>query len=645
MSCHKCIQYEPIYHTLSQELLSPIELSEDLGKDTTTTITTTKQKQKKEKKSLIIPFARANVDELKSWAAELGVMELPALVFIKKHRPILYRGLHTIPSIKQFLMKMTSPTPVQTLKSVEEVKTFLTSRKEEQFALSTIMTIGFFSDHKEVEEDDYEEFMEIAQELQSNEDLYFGIVTDRRVAQWFKTNKTIDRTPSILLEGEDSRHTINLDELYGEQQGLKGWITSRSIPLVGKINGRNFALYEKVQKPMLLLFLDLTDEYQSSQPGRVLGGRSGGILNEVLVEELRAVAKEHRDRLLFGYLDGTLYEDQMKALGLFGGKERLPSLAFNTRDGLQLPFPEELPINQDTLLQFCADFISGKLRTKADLRAMAARALQRAVPINTKNTVTRQARRASPEVVQGVSEQFGDGKLGDEAIVQVTAQNFEDVVMAEDKDVILLLHAKECASCSHFAVYFKRMALRFKDLAIPSLVVARMDVTDEAPPAHYHMMVGPLPLMIMVPAGKKQAPWTFFSGVGKVQQMMKWAQAHAGIPFQLPNLPHLSEKDRQLYKQQVREREEALEKKRLEEARAMEEEERAQAELKARHHTQQQASFTSSSKSVDQKGENSPLEHEQRTSEEVGEEYEEEEENVWFDAPSALNVPTEHDEF
>ena len=28
----------------------------------------------------------------------------------------------------------------------------------------------------------------------------------------------------------------------------------------------------------------------------------------------------------------------------------------------QIPFPEELPVNRDTILQFCADFISGKLK-------------------------------------------------------------------------------------------------------------------------------------------------------------------------------------------------------------------------------------------------------------------------------------------
>lgn len=36
-----------------------------------------------------------------------------------------------------------------------------------------------------------------------------------------------------------------------------------------------------------------------------------------------------------------------------------------------------------------------------------------------------------------------------------------------------------------------------------------------------------------------------------MQTMMKWVQKFASIPFELPNLPHLEEKDRILYKEQV----------------------------------------------------------------------------------------------
>jgi hypothetical protein len=133
---------------------------------------------------------------------------------------------------------------------------------------------------------------------------------------------------------------------------------------------------------------------------------------------------------------------------------------------------------------------------------------------------------------------------------------------AEFQDVVLLIHARACEPCAHFAVYFKKMAERFAQLAIPSLQIARMDVTDEAPPADLQLLVGSLPLMVMLPAGNKHPPWVFYSGVGKMQAMMKWVQLNAAVPFALPHLPHLTPEEAVLFKEQVREREEHLEKQR-----------------------------------------------------------------------------------
>ena len=450
------------------------------------------------------------------------------------------------------------------------------------------MVVGFFSDHEGIEEDEYDDFIEAAESIQMYADIYVGLVTSKKVSNWYKDNKHIDRTPSLyLMDQEDAAQSINLDEFYGEKLNIKDWILQSAMPLVGKLTHSNFPLYEKRSLPMLMMFLDLEDEHQTWNPGRVIGGKSGGILNEHLLEEYRIVAKEHSDRISFVFLDGNGYIDKMKSLGLYGGKERLPSLAFNTKSGSQIPFPESLPINRDTLMQFCADFISGKLQSKADAQEMARKALQSAVPISKKNTAVRRERKGAPEIKQGVSEQFGDGFTGDDAVYVVNNDNFDEVVMNnDDKDVLLLLHAKGCETCSHFAVYFKRMANRFKELGIKSLRIARMDVTDEAPPVHANLMVGELPILALLPAivddTEKPTP-IFYSGMGKIQQMMKWVQQHVVIPFELPNLPHLNEEQVKLYKEQVREREETLEKKRLQEEKDMREEELAQKRALERH--------------------------------------------------------------
>ena len=80
-------------------------------------------------------------------------------------------------------------------------------------------------------------------------------------------------------------------------------------------------------------------------------------------------------RISFVFADGVALEDQMRSLGLFGGKERLPSLAFNLRDQRKIPFSEDLPLNRQTIAQFCADFLSGRLQNADDARMAAKKAL------------------------------------------------------------------------------------------------------------------------------------------------------------------------------------------------------------------------------------------------------------------------------
>jgi thioredoxin-like negative regulator of GroEL len=279
----------------------------------------------------------------------------------------------------------------------------------------------------------------------------------------------------------------------------------------------------------------------------------------------------------------------LRSVGLFGGPERLPSLAFNTKDQKQIPFSEKISINRDTLTQFCADFISGKLQSAKDAEELAKKQLLAATPLSTKNTPQRKPVKKAPDQVRGVSEQFGDGARGDTAVQVVTAKSFEEVVMDESKDVLVMFHSTSCEACSHFSVYYKRMAQRFKDLSISSLVVARMDVSNESPPGHLNLLVSALPLVVLLPANDKTPPWLYYSGVSKVQTMMKWVEQFASVPFTLPNLPHLSKEDVVLYKEQVREREEHMEEKREQEREAMEAETLKQEQFKKSKDLQREA--------------------------------------------------------
>ena len=64
--------------------------------------------------------------------------------------------------------------------------------------------------------------------------------------------------------------TINLDELFGSGEGISEFITNNAVPLVGKLTHTNFQMYEKMNKPMLMLFLDLTNEDNTDDKSKLM---------------------------------------------------------------------------------------------------------------------------------------------------------------------------------------------------------------------------------------------------------------------------------------------------------------------------------------------------------------------------------------
>jgi hypothetical protein len=81
------------------------------------------------------------------------------------------------------------------------------------------------------------------------------------------------------------------------------------------------------------------------------------------------------------------------------------------------------------------------------------------------------------------------------------------VVLDERRDVLLLLHSAICEPCASLAPYFRKMAERFADMRIPSLVVARMDVTHDYPPTELGINLRSLPTIMFFPANNKAPPY------------------------------------------------------------------------------------------------------------------------------------------
>ena len=70
----------------------------------------------------------------------------------------------------------------------------------------------------------------------------------------------------------------------------------------------------------------------------------------------------------------------------------------------------------------------------------------------------------------------------EDIVTPLSPANWASVALSRTKDVLVLFHSIDSSDSMAIAPYFKKMARQFKSLELPSLVVARYDITSALPP-------------------------------------------------------------------------------------------------------------------------------------------------------------------
>jgi len=107
---------------------------------------------------------------------------------------------------------------------------------------------------------------------------------------------------------------------------------------------------------------------------------------------------------------------------------------------------------------------------------------------------------------------------------------------------------------------------RFAELGLQdNVVVCRLHVGSEAWGGGRRLGVevlpglelGKLPVVTMLPAGRKDTLYLYYTGIGKVLPMMRWIEENGNTGVVLEELAHLNDEEKGRYKEQivVRERE------------------------------------------------------------------------------------------
>ena len=148
----------------------------------------------------------------------------------------------------------------------------------------------------------------------------------------------------------------------------------------------------------------------------------------------------------------------------------------------------------------------------------------------------------SPERLREFVEDYFDGKIksylksemkpidNDEPVKVVVGRTFDEMVLENDKDVLIEFYAPWCGHCKTLAPILVELAEKLE--SNPNIVIAKMDATSNDFPEPF--VVEGFPTLYWVPAGGKDAPISYDSG-RDVKAFLTFIQKHATIPFSLPN--------------------------------------------------------------------------------------------------------------
>jgi len=195
------------------------------------------------------------------FANEHGVSTLPHItVFDKCKAKGVYKGFHSPPALLQYGNKLKAQA-VRGITDEAALETFAGAHN--------VSVVGFFASGSGVEEEE-EEFQEAAETFRYTHNVYFASVATPALLAAYgnKGKKWFVKSPSVVVlrnfdEADRDMDTLLLTEL--SDMSLQQWISKRTVRLVDELHGNNFAYYESLRLPMLLLFVDKSHDNRKVQ--------------------------------------------------------------------------------------------------------------------------------------------------------------------------------------------------------------------------------------------------------------------------------------------------------------------------------------------------------------------------------------------
>jgi len=352
-----------------------------------------------------VKLAKIDATAQKESGTKFNIEGFPTLKFFKDGNPTEYNGPREAKGIVNWLEKKTGP-PCQEITKEGELK--------ETLFKENAIAVGFF---KDLDGDKAKVFKEVAS---GYDDVNFFLVSKPEI---MKEHHQKDGS-ILVMKTFDEKEAHFADTLTKEN--LQKFVRRSTTPLVTEFSQENAA---KIFSSDIVKHFILLSSKEDAE-------------HEPRIEDLKIVAKDNRERMIFVHLN-TADEENENVLDFFGIKvDQCPTFVIFEMESSAKFLPSgdaAKDISISNMGGFVKDYFEGKIQKTVKSAELPA-------------------------------------DWDAEPVKVLVTTNFEEVAMDKTKDAFVEFYAPWCGHCKSLAPIWDQIAAKYEDRS--DLVIAKVDATE-----------------------------------------------------------------------------------------------------------------------------------------------------------------------
>jgi protein disulfide-isomerase A1 len=306
---------------------------------------------------------------------------------------------------------------------------------------------------------------------EANRDNYlFGACNDVALAK----AEGVTAPAVVLYKSFDEGKSIFAEKI--EKDAVESFVKTASIPLVGEVGPETYSGYMATGLPLAYIFAETPEE------------------RNTLAATLKPLAELYRGKISFATIDAKAFGAHAANLNLKA--DQFPAFAIQeTVKNQKFPYDQDAEITEEAVGKFVKSFIDGTL---------------------------------SPSIKSEPIPESQDGPVH-----VIVAHNYDDIVLDNEKDVLVEFYAPWCGHCKALAPKYEELAaLYFNSPEFSKkVIIAKVDATLNDVPDE----IQGFPTIKLFPAGAKDAPITY-SGSRTIEDLAKFVAENGkhGVEVVIP---------------------------------------------------------------------------------------------------------------